>query len=165
MLCKGTALAEAKAEQFVNQYDGPQMCKRNKRASDMEKALHKQAGSTDSRVRAEALESLLSRLVSATSMADLADQSRLLFEVKAAMIDIEERLRRPDSAGGGPGGGGGGGVGKGGSKRSGTQAVAPQPAPPPPVNTSFNTGNRSEPASDSNRVIRSPWKRCPTTSR
>ena len=67
------------------------------------------------------LESLLSRLVSATSMADLADQSRLLFEVKAALIDIEERLRRPDSGGGGPGGAGGG-AGKGGSRRG--QAAA-----------------------------------------
>ena len=94
------------------------------------------------------LESLLSRLVSATSVADMADQSRLLFEVKAALLEVEDGLRRPDSAGGGPpqpadgksgrghgrkgapslssqpfqrGGGGGGGAGGG----------APPPPPPP----------------------------------
>ena len=49
------------------------------------------------------LESLLSRLVTASSVADLADQSRMLFEVKAALIDVEDKLRRPDSAGGPPG--------------------------------------------------------------
>lgn len=69
------------------------------------------------------LESLLSRLVSATSMADLADQSRLLFEVKAALIDIEERLRRPDSAGGAPPDGAGRGGGK--PTKKGNQAVGP----------------------------------------
>ena len=48
------------------------------------------------------LESLLSRLVTATSVADMADQSRLLFEIKAGLIDVEEVLRRPDSSGGVP---------------------------------------------------------------
>ena len=50
------------------------------------------------------LESLLSRLVSATSVGDLADQSRMIFEVKAAMLEVEDRLKRPDSAGGPPAG-------------------------------------------------------------
>jgi len=39
------------------------------------------------------LESLLARLVTATSVADLADQSRILFEVKAAVIDVEGELQ------------------------------------------------------------------------
>jgi hypothetical protein len=82
------------------------------------------------------LESLLSRLVTATSVADMADQSRLLFEVKAALIDIEERLRRPDSANGGPpadakgGSKGGGGVRKLGGGGGGGGASL---APPPPM--------------------------------
>ena len=54
------------------------------------------------RMRGSSLESLLSRLVTATSVADLGDQSRLLFEVKAGLIDVEELLRRPDSSAGGP---------------------------------------------------------------
>ena len=92
------------------------------------------------------LESLLSRLVSATSMADLADQSRLLFEVKAALIDIEEKLRRPDSSAGGPpgehakkggakapgrvvGGWGGGEPGSGGLPQGGSFSAPPLQLP------------------------------------
>ena len=78
------------------------------------------------------LESLLGRLVTATSVADMADQSRLLFEIKAALLDVEELLRRPDSAGGAPPEGGKGGKG-GGRKGGGSGPGGPTGPAPPPV--------------------------------
>ena len=74
------------------------------------------------------LESLLGRLVTATSVADMADQSRLLFEVKAGLIDVEELLRRPDSSQGGPPDGR---ANKAPPGRKGGAAVAPGPPPMP----------------------------------
>ena len=63
-------------------------------------------------------------------MADLADQSRLLFEVKAALIDIEERLRKARL--GRRRAGRRGGAGGGSRRGQAAAAVAPQPVPPPP---------------------------------
>jgi len=81
------------------------------------------------------LESMLSRLVTATSVADLADQSRILFEVKAAVIDVEDKLRRPDSSGGPPDGGdakaGRGARPKGGGAQHGAQHGVPPSRPSP----------------------------------
>ena len=52
------AKAIAKARRFVDRYDGPQLRKRDKMASDMEKALHKRAESLDDNVRTNALATL-----------------------------------------------------------------------------------------------------------
>ena len=62
VLCEDATVltkAIAKARRFVDLYNGTQLRKRDKMASDMEKALHKRAGSLDDNVRTNALATLV----------------------------------------------------------------------------------------------------------